>query len=49
MSILAAAVSSSQVIGHVVAGNDVAFAHALLRCGTAGELQKEGGIPVQGG
>jgi ketosteroid isomerase-like protein len=25
----------------VVAGNDVAFAHALLRCGTAEELQKD--------
>jgi ketosteroid isomerase-like protein len=25
----------------VVAGNDVAFAYALLRCGTAEELQKD--------
>ena len=27
----------------VVAGNDVAFAHALLRCGTIGALQKDPG------
>jgi uncharacterized protein (TIGR02246 family) len=25
----------------VIAGNDVAFAHALLRCGTVEELQKD--------
>jgi uncharacterized protein (TIGR02246 family) len=27
----------------VAAGHDVAFAHGLLRCGTAGELQKDPG------
>jgi uncharacterized protein (TIGR02246 family) len=26
---------------HVTAGDDVAFAHALLRCGTAEELQRD--------